>query len=480
MSQEDTEFEFVAEGGDEKDERRRQFEAEIAKTFAPHKKSVQYRADHPDGDLTEEQLQTDSPKWNPHNDGNQIWKDFELEPLAGFLARAARLKHPAARHPKALAHFLTHIKEWEKWELGDYDPWNATERDFDDPPKPRRDLFEWYLGIDKRGTETLTDPAPDEAIEEQKEAIERRKERLRPGGTGIIIHGEQGTTKTTAMHWFVTNIMEANQWENVLWFSSLDDTEWQVFGRFATILKPSGIDMEVTVNPHAREYRHLDPFEVPTESIAREVIEYDTPEDITDIMANRQPGHFYVVYPDPKFRQCQALTGYEYESIWDADSSDEATPIGHFWFAMTEAIRQSSSYNYWTTIVGDEAHKWLRHGKGNDEHDWWNKIEEWATYWGDARKKRMSVILAVHKWTEISSMVRDKVRWGGTMNGEDYPKPAPLHGKNKYDQQLGDMVVWNNLEWNHVGYPDLKKHFSVPADIEVNYPDFKLLKERKS
>jgi hypothetical protein len=82
------------------------------------------------------------------------------------------------------------------------------------------------------------------------------------------------------------------------------------------------------------------------------------------------------------------------------------------------------------------------------------------------------VILAIHQWHEIHWMVRGKVRWGATMNGEEFPQEAPLIGRNDFDQGLGDMCVWNTAKWNHVGYPDIKRNFSVGADFSVEYPGF--------
>lgn len=450
-----SEFDF---GDDSRTDEERQGEVRqmIRETFSPWKKSEQY-LDHPDA--PEPSKHKSKPR---HNDGAHIFRAFGLEPLPKYLARAEKLQHAAAKNPKALAHFLTHIEKWEKWELGEDGPV------FEDIPDKRRDLFEWYLGYD------LDDP------DERRAAAKRRQKRLRPGGTGLILHGEQGTTKTTAMHWLVANIMEVNQSENVLWQSTLDDTEWLVFAPWATVCLPAGVDVRVTANPHSREYRDLGAFEIQPEDICRQVIRYDDPVHLLDLISERIPGQFYVVYPDPSFRQCQALTGWEYESIWQVDSSDDATDLGHFWFALMEAIRRSPIYNEWTTLVGDEAHKWLRQGKGNDEHDWWNKIDDWATYWGDARKKRLSCILAVHKWVELHDKVRNKVRWGATMNGETFPPDAPISGDNVGDQDLGDTCIWNNLEWNHVGYPDIKRQFSVPADISVTYPGFEREIEAKS
>lgn len=450
---------------DEQRELRQEFIDMIDETFAPETQSLQYRYDHPDGDLPKEVGPGVPPEsLEPDPDGERIFQAFNLKPFHKFLRRASGFDHPISKHPEALAHFCTHVKKWEKWELGEDD----SQFDKDEIGMYRKRLFDWYCGLDK------------DTPEKREKAKEKRIERLRPGGTGIVIHGEQGTTKTTGMYWLVTQIMQSNPFENTVWQSTLDDTEWQIFAPWATIFFPEGVDVEVSVNPHGRTYRDLDNFSIDPSHIAREVKRYSDPEDLLIQMADRKPGHIYVVYPDPHFRQCQSLTGGSYESMWDVDESDEATDTNHFWFALLEAYLSVPDYNYWTTLVADEAHKWLAHGKGNDEHDAWNKIDDWSTYWGDARKKRLSCILATHKWPEIDSRVRDKVRWGATMNGEEFPSDAPVSGTNDFDQSLGDFCIWNNRKWNHAGYPDLKRDFSVPGDISVSYPGFEAVRRQKS
>jgi hypothetical protein len=66
-------------------------------------------------------------------------------------------------------------------------------------------------------------------------------------------------------------------------------------------------------------------------------------------------------------------------------------------------------------------------------------------------------------------MVRDKIRWGATMNGEDFLEAAPIDGSN-VDQGLGETVVWSAQKGNKIGYRDLKHHISIPADVHVTYP----------
>lgn len=415
----------------------------IRETFEPRMASRQ--ACDAEGRLPPDQHGRDRQR---HNDGAKMYKDFDMTPFFRQLEKAAREEHSTAEHPQALAHLVTHVEKWEKWELKSDDP------DLNNLPRLRKRALEWF----------------------RKDSDRMR--RMRTGGTDCLIHGEQGTTKTTFMHWLVTTIMQLNQRENVLWFSTLDDVEWATLGRYATVALPKGIDARVTVEPYRKG---LSPFEIDMTDICRQVIRYEHPEDLTGTLAERTPGQFYVVYPDPRFRKCESITNRPYFSMFDSDVEDStnATPLNHFWFALHQQLVNGVGYNEWTTEICDEAQKWLHQRASSDDHEWWEKVQDWATTHGDARKKRVSAILAIHQWEEAHADVKAKMRWGATMNGEPFPSKAPISGMNS-DQDLGETCVWSTQKWNKIGYPDMKRHVSIPADFSVEYPQFEEVKNEKS
>jgi len=378
-----------------------------------------------------------------HSDGEAIYQRFGMKPLAKQLERAEADGHEVASHPQALVHLVAHISDFERHALGEDDP------DFPDAhPRLREPILEWLA------------------------ADSDRLQRLRPGGTEILLHGEQGTTKTTAMFWLISLVLQLRQRENVLWFASLDDTEWTVLAPFATLCLPEGEPVEVGANAYSREIRG-ETVGLDVEDVCREVVRYSDPRDLLRTLDQRTAGQFYVVYPDPDFRLCQEITGREYTALREADDATAATPLSHFWFALVDEIAHGRQYREWTTIASDEAHKWLKTGKGDDESDWWHKIDDFASTWADARKKRLSGVFATHIWHEIPDKVRRKMRWGATMNGEPFPSKAPLDGRNR-NQDLGDACLWTPLKWNFVGYPNLprKAGTSVPAEITVSFPDW--------
>jgi len=383
-----------------------------------------------------------------HNDGSEMFRDFEMSPFYKHLESAARREHAAAEHPQALAHLVTHIEKWEKWEIKSDNP------DLEDVSDHRKRTLEWFR----------EDP--------------ERMRRMRTGGTDCLIHGEQGTTKTTFLHWLVTTIMQINQRENVLWFSTLDDVEWATLARYATVALPEGVETRLTVEPYRKR---LSTFEISIEDICRDVIRYSDPKDLTSTLADRTPGQFYVVYPDPEFRKCESITNRPYFSLFDSDveSSTDATPLSHWWFALHEQLVHGVGYGEWTTEICDEAQKWLHQRASSDEHEWWEKVQDWATTHGDARKQRVSAFLAIHQWEEAHADVKAKMRWGATMNGEPFPSKAPISGMNSH-QDLGETCVWSRQKWNEIGYKDMKEYVSVPADFTVEYPQFEEVKNAKS
>jgi hypothetical protein len=385
-----------------------------------------------------------------HNDGAAMYRNFGLHPFIDELEDAEEADHEVANHPQALAHLVTHVSNWERHTLGQDDP------DLSDAHRLRRPVLEWLADDDDRLT------------------------RLRPGGTEILLHGEQGTTKTTAMYWLIVLIMQLRQRENVLWLSSLDDTEWTALAPYATVCLPDDETVRVEANPYTRKLRG-EVVDLSMHDIARDVLRYENPRDLLRQLDTRTAGQFYVVYPDPEFRKCQEITSRSYASVREVEALEDATSIHHWWFALVDEIAHGRYYREWTTIVGDEAHKWLKKGKSNDEHDWWDKIDDFAATWGDARKKRLSAILATHEWPEIPDKVRRKMRWGATMNGEPFPSKAPLDGRNR-NQDLGDTCIWTPLAWNFVGYPNLprKAGTTVPAEIKVSYPDWEAAKNART
>jgi len=422
-----------------------EFLAEVAETFDPWLKSRQAF------DVLDEER--DGQDEQRHNDGERMHKEFEMTPIFKHLHRAGRRDHSVAGHPQALAHLISHLEKWEKWELGKDNP------DLDHLPRLRRGVLEWLREDDER------------------------TRRLRTGGTDLLIHGEQGTTKTTLMHWLTVAVMQITPWENVIWQSTLDDCEWLTLGKFATVCLPAGVDVEVEMNPYVQleDTGKGETVDVDLSLLCREVIRYRNVEDLFRKLSKRTAGQFYVVYPDPRFRQCEKVTGFSYSSVFDDEiaRATEATDLSHFWFAFYEQLVHSPDYGEWTTVIGDEVQKYLHQRASSDDHDWWEKVQQWAITHGDARKKRVSFFGSCHKWPEVHGSVRDKMRWAATMNGEDFPTEAPLNGSNT-DQTLGETVIWSSQKWNKVGYPDMKRHASVPADFEVSYPDWEEVKDAKS
>jgi hypothetical protein len=135
-------------------------------------------------------------------------------------------------------------------------------------------------------------------------------------GTDVFVHGEPGGGKTTlALSLAMWRMQLAN--ETVIWAESVDEsgtnerTEWLPFAPFATLAIPAGLNTEVRIVP---EDVTVTGFTVQPETIARDVIRY---ESIQDLLGQLMPGQFYVVFPDPLHRGAQEVSKFNYFNYRD-------------------------------------------------------------------------------------------------------------------------------------------------------------------
>lgn len=404
---------------------------EIAETFEPHLKSRQVTEHH-----------------NAHIDGQQMQQDFHMKSLADVLRRKEEDRHPLATEPRAFVDPLVHIRDHDAYLLENKVDLTTDERRY---PRPRRRVLEWLTEHDERLAA------------------------MNKGGTDIFLHGLPGSTKTTCMHYLTVRVMEANN-ETVFWRATPGRSEWLPLARWATVAWPSSLEKVVKVVPFNSD---IDPFEIEITDVVRDVLEYDDPLDLMEQVRDRPDGQFYVTYPDPEFRQCEYLTGWNYTNIWEAPSLREETPLIHWWFAFAQA-RVSGPYGYWTTFVLDEADELLPQEASKDDHDTYQKVLQFKDGFRDFRKDHLTLFLAAHSLAEVHEKVRKKLRWTLTMNQEDPPDDAPVDGPYTRYMDLGEGMIWKGPKSASFGWPNMKRYFSIPAKIEVEYPSYDTAKGQTS
>lgn len=404
-----------------------------------------------------------------HHDGANMRRFFDMPPLYQFLRHGTRHENSFGDFPQALPRMVAQL---EKHEL------EAINRDLIHPgegpewyqelPTERRRLLQWFAGYDGHNPpRRCEDPA-------------KRMQLVTNGGFDVVIHGEQGTGKTSFLNWLSAVLLQTRPRMDVHWMASLDDTGWTLLAPWATICLPDGVDVEITGTST------LDPNPTPVDldptDVCRDVVRYSTPDDLIQTCNERTPGQFYVVYPDPRFRRCQAITGWRYDSVWDVETVRDATDIQHYWFAFHDRAVHADYYTRWKALLCDEAHKYVPERASSDDHDLDKKIQDVQADLGDGRKHRASFIFATQQWNMVHWMIKDMCRWGVTMAGEDFPDDSPLDASNfrgyfagsKVD--TGDVCVWDKGQWNDFGFPDVTAPYTLSADIAVKYPGWEAAK----
>lgn len=392
-----------------------------------------------------------------HRDGEEMQKRFRMAPFWKVIERAERQAEfleedrTFTQFPSAFLHLVTHLSKWERSEIASENPDPDV---FERVPEARAKVLRWFA----------EDP-------------DARLKRKRPGGTDVLLHGEQGTTKTTAMLWLAAVMMQINN-EDCVWVASLDATEWITMAPWTTLCFPRGVDVSITADPEHPAYEG-DGVELEPEDVARDVIRYSDPGDLLRQLATRTPGQFYAVYPDPYFRKCESITSWRYHPLASVDRASEATSLWHWIFALYERRLHGPEHNRWMTVFADEVHKFLHRGASKDSHDYYSKVESWGRNYADGRKFQLSAFNGTHIYEEIHPMVLDKLRWGCTMNGESFPSRAPVGGDLR-DLTLGQGTFWNKQQWAPLEWPNLKDAYASSAEINVNYPVWEEERDAKS
>lgn len=392
-------------------------------------------------DLSDEKIQ--KKLTNRDLDGERIYLDFGIKPFYKVLRNLERKDHPVAKYPSAYLANLLHLTKYELWELEDQ------ELDLEQYPKPRRKVLEWVL----------EDP--------------ERIDKLEAGGTDFYAYSKPGKGKTTVALDTAIKLMQLNN-ETCIWAGTSNETEWIPLAPYTTVALPERVKIDVTATPMNPDFGRR---EISFRDIARDVIYYKNPEDLVKKLI---PGQFYVVFPDPHFRECERLTGYNYNDAWSVNDATKVTPTKHWWFAFWRARLHKDLYMHRTSIFIDELRNLLYQGSAKDEHDTLQKVEMWIETMAEARKKNVSFFGMSHTLGEIHHDFRDKLRWIITMNNTPLPEgsvkrigkcPVPDGWTSKMSK--GEAVIWRGGRKSHyapISTPNLKKiGTNWKGEISVTY-----------
>lgn len=414
-----------------------------------------------------------------HNDGERIYKDFSIPPFHKFLAKSERHEQNVALYPSAWLGTLLHLEEREKELIEhiagdvDYHP---------DDPHVEHDVLQQIAESEPLRAKTLEWVAADGGDRLPWNASGNRTiDTFTAGGTDTAIYGAPGSGKTTLALFHALTRMQLNN-ETVIWADTLDDSyqnercEWLSMAPYATVAVPAHLDVSVRIVP---KNPSVSPFEVDLEDIARDVVRYSGPRDLVSGLTR---GQFYVVFPDPTFKNCEAVSQFPYHAPGDTtpvgeDGPSEPTPPDHWWFAFMSARVTHDLYGHWTTLLLDEAGNLLDPDASKDVHKTYQKIEWWMEKFADARKKGVTVDTMCHAVAERHRKIRAKERRWLTMNGTSPPigksmpgdKTCPMYEDYVSDMDAGQGQIWTTQNYASISWPNLKRDARVDAEVSIEF-----------
>lgn len=403
-----------------------------------------------------------------HDDGEELHRHFRIKPLHKYLEREYQKDNSIAKFPRAFLDSILYTDSRDKKLINqlageveyDYDDPNPTHEALERYGRYRAKLIEWVASEHSRAREIRS-----------------------IGGTDMFMHGEPGGGKSTLALSTALWRMQVNN-ETFIWAESVDEsgtnerTEWLSFAPFATVAVPAGLGTTVRVVPKNPQ---LDAFEVGLEDIARDVIRYDS---IDDLMRQLMPGQFYVVFPDPLHRGAEEVSKFNYfnfEEVTPRDEKgpDQPTDADQWWFAFIAHRISGDVFVHPTFINLDEAGNLLDPDARKDIHQHYQKIKWFRNKYADARKKGVSFGYQAHALSEVHKFARQKIRWRVTMAGNSPPigrtlpgdRECPIETDLTSSLEPGRAYMWKSPHFAKIRWPNLKdkKPSRLDAEISIDF-----------
>lgn len=425
-----------------------------------------------------EKTQQETGDANAHTIGENMVRNLGMTRFPAILDKLQRVPDPATgepphailRYPTALLDNIIHLSELDKYRLEC--------EDYQGLPRVRRQVFEYLNNPD-----TPVDPGDFDAI----------------GGTDAAIYGGMGRGKSTFLTTMVARILEINN-EAVVWRGTSARTEWLPLAPWATVVLPKGVDATVTLAPPnddgAGSDMDFEPIKVDLERIVRDVKYYDGLTDLNHNVLER--GGFHVVYPDPRFRECEEVTKratetkvLEYTSPWEAHRDDELgaediTPEKFWWFAW--AIHHvSEGLDMPVSWFADEIKALWTNGAEKADQDHPRFIRALADKYVDVRRSGLSIYAVGHILRKhFHHKIRDYMRWGVTMSGTPNPHNedilsgrAPMTRDYTSGMPKGKALFWNvsSQSFSEFDWDDIPQRHKVPGKLRITYPGVEEVKE---
>lgn len=292
------------------------------------------------------------------------------------------------------------------------------------------------------------------------------------GGADLLGVGKPGSGKSTFLNHVAKTELEVND-AKVVWRGSPSRSEWLPLAPYTTLLLPADVDVEVRLVPKVPTEPEIELDVEDLTRIVREVVRYRSPAEINREIL--EPGQFYVVYPDPEFRDCQAIYERSDKVVPTPSGRDElfapGDPQTHWWFAFVLDRTANGPYD-WQTLILDEIGDIAPESASADQFGTYYKVVLLVEAWVDARKTGLTIDSFGHTEADIHHSIRQKIRWRMTMNGTANPTSAggvvgfetvPMNHDLTSRLPIGQGLIWNQTHFEKLKWPD----YTVPVPYKL-------------
>lgn len=314
--------------------------------------------------------------------------------------------------------------------------------------------------------------------------IHERNPRLTmsPRGTDALVRGKRGCGKSTLAAFVATRTMEdpseyvdgleESNANKVIWRGSPERSEWLRLRKWATLFLPkhARVDADWMLEGESRAERVDD-----LEDVVRSVKRYEGITDLLDQLGEQKTGTFNVVYPDPSFSGCTAVTeetervseAMPYTPKWNSSPERPATPLTHWWFAFWCARVEYGPFEWWTMIF-DELGDLVPERAKQDDHRTYDKIGLLRSVMADSRRAYLSIFAFCHYEENLHHDLRREFKWRIHMpDGSPNPRKSRLSSipvgfetvKMNHDimshHDVGTALCYNESSFTKFGWEDI-------------------------
>lgn len=334
---------------------------------------------------------------------------------------------------------------------------------------------------------------PDMIVHEKKATLTRSNK-----GTDCLVKGDRDCGKTTFGLNLSERVMETND-ERVIWRGRQGGSGWLPYKHWATVYLPAEMDVTAYWMQEDEDIETGDPLAGidDLEDVVRDVVYYDGVYDLLDTLGERPAGTFNVVYPDPAFRDCEAITAktdrghfagkLPFTPEWEAGEKPP-TPVTDWWAAFLVARAEHGPFQWMTWVCDEAGDLFPQEARNDDGRPLYDILSMLRGVWATSRKRLLSIVMFVHHEENLHSKIRREFKWrihmpDGSANPVDSRRSShpvgfkgnvPMAFDLMSNRDIGEALCYTKNSWAEFAWSDIE---AFPEDtdrwlsIRVEAPD---------